>query len=268
MLKSLSTTVFICFFAHGFSYAQEIVFCSNYDSKGEPVGASNTWNLDEKGGYVYVLFYNHNKRIKSKKLILNIRKKSGNIYRNYEKRAMEIQSNRTWALLDYQFTEAGNYKCTVQDYEGKELAMNDLTIILKTRTEPENEQNPPTINHQQNRVLHKDPDRSYYNAKTIFCRSIVNMVPTNTGSVFKAGELSVEVVNDRPLYTDTMIVDVFKKGFETEKYPIYVTSKNFWIDGSLESAYFSLNLNETGEYKVICYNRRSQTISQGYVTIR
>ena len=121
---------------------------------------------------------------------------------------------------------------------------------------------------QQNPVSRKDPDRSYYNAKTIFCRTIVNTNPVDTGSIFKAGELNIDIVNDKPILSDTMIVDVFKKGYETGKYNIYITSKNFWIDGSQQSVNFPLSLDQTGEYKVITYNRRSQTISLGYVTIR
>jgi hypothetical protein len=265
--KNPSFIILIWLLAFNHSNAQDIFFCSNYTTKGVAVDTSKTWKLYEKGGYVYVLFSNHHRAIKSKKLILNIREKSGNFYRNYEKRAMDIQNSRTWALLDYQFIEAGNYECSVQDYEGKILATNDITITLKIQPKIENEKKADTITRPI-QTKENDPDKSYYNAKTIFCRSIINNIPSDTGSVFRPGELNVEIVNDKALASDSMIVDVFKKGYETEKYPIYITSKNFWIDGSQQSAVFLLNLDQTGEYKIITYNRRSQAISVGFVTIR
>ena len=264
LLKSLPVIILI-FLVTGFhTNAQNIFFCSDYNSKGEPIGATKTWNIDEKGRYVYVVFSNHNKVIKSKKLTLNIRKKSGTVYRNYEKRVMKIQSGRTWALLDYQFTEAGDYEVSVMDNQGKVLSTYNFPVNLKTTATEDK----TSTENLPNKGPLKDPDRGYYKAETIFSKLIADGTRADTGSVFRAGELNVEIVNNGPLASDTMIVDVFKKGYETEKYPIYVTSKNFWIDGGQNKASFSLNLDQTGEYKVITYNRRSQTISEGFVTIR
>lgn len=268
MPKALLTIAFICLFAFSFVNAQDIYFCSNYTTDGLPAGPLKTWHLGENGGYVYILFNNHKKHIKSKNLIVNITKKTGNTYQNYETKTMDLQPIKTWAVLDYQFTEPGNYKFTVISSKGKDLTTDSVQIFLDKSASTGN---PDSAENQKSGMGSKpisDPDRSYYNAKIVFYKQGNNGNPADTGSVFRAGELNISVVNDQPLATDTMIVDVFKKGYETEKYPIYVTSKNFWIDGSQNKASFTINLDQTGEYKIITYNRRSQTISEAYVTIR
>jgi len=266
--KILLSIAFICLCAFNFANGQDIYFCSNYAADGSPVGANKTWHLGENGGYVYILFSSHKKRIKSKSLIVNIMQKSGNTYRNYETKTMDLQTVKTWAVLDYQFTESGTYKFTVIDSKGKDLATESVVIILDKGRITENTNGAEDQKAGIDSKSISDPDRSYYKAKIIFYRSGINSNPDDTGSVFRAGELNITVINDRPLASDTMIVDVFKKGYETEKYPIYVTSKNFWIDGSQNKASFTINLDQTGEYKIITYNRRSQTISEAYVTIR
>ena len=248
----------------GRAAAQDIYFCSDYTIKGEPIGAAKTWNLDTQGRYVYILFSNHNKRIKSSNLVMNLLKQTWKTaaYKNYEKRVMKLQTSGTWAVLDYQFIEPGSYEVIVKDKNGNSLATNYITVILKNSRQAEKGKD---TSKQQ---IGKDPDRSYYNAKTIFCRSVVNDIPTDTGSVFRAGEVNVEIINDKALASDSMTVDVFKKGFDTEKFPIYVTSKNFRIDAMQNKAFFVLTFDQTGEYRVMCYNRRSQMISVGFVTIR
>src|SRR6185437_10614180 len=197
-------------------------------------------------------FSNHNKRIKGKSLVLNVLKQSGKDYKNYEKRAMKLGNSGTWALLDYQFIEPGNYEVIAKDNKGNNLATNYISIILNGKSDTSK----PQIKQKQ--FTGKDPDRDYYNARTIFCRSVVNDDPVDSGSVFRAGEVHVEIINDKALASDSMTVDVFKKGFDTEKFPIYVTTKNMRIDGAQKKVYFVLTFDQTGEYKVKCYNRRSQ----------
>jgi hypothetical protein len=109
----------------------DIYFCSNYTDQGAPIGASGTWNLGTNGGFVYILFSNHNKTIKSKSLIAHIMKQAGDNYRNYENRAIKIQNDKTWAVLDYQFTESGNYEVAIQDNDGKELVKGYLIVKIK-----------------------------------------------------------------------------------------------------------------------------------------
>ena len=210
---------------------------------------------------------------------MNVMKQTRKIYKNYEKRVMKLQNSRTWAVLDYQFTEPGNYEVIVKDKNGKSLATNYLAVSqgssdVKNSKDTDSQQNEKanqkTMQFKIDSMVaqNKDPDRSYYNAKTIFCRSASNGIPKDTGSVFRAGVVNVEVMNDKALMSDSMTVDVFKKGYATEKYPIYVTSKNFRIDAMQNKAYFALNFDQTGEYKIVSYNRRSQMISEGFVTIR
>ncbi len=239
--------------------AQDIYFCSSYTNEGKPVGASKSWSLDKNGGYVFILFNSHKRHIKAKSLVIQLMKKTGSQYQRYEKRAMELHLDKNWAILDYQFTEAGDYDAIVQDKTGKELGSDFVTIKLAPKTEDS------TGSIWKNEV---DPTRNYYHAKTIFCKSILNGNPVDSGSVFPYGEINVIIRNDQALATDSIIVDVFKKGYESEKYPIYMTTKNFRIDKSLPDASFSLVFDQTGQYKIVAYNNRSQTIAIGYISVR
>ncbi len=244
--------------------AQDIYFCSNYTDNGEPVGASKSWILDQNGGDIYILFNNQNKHIKTKSIVAHILKQSGSKYLNYEKRAMDIKNENTWAILDYQFIEGGNYQVSIEDNTGKILATDNLNIEIRNISENLS----MGTGRNKNDTVHKDPDKDYYHATTVFSKSLVNGKPEDIGSIFTAGEVNVFIQNDKPLETDSLIVDVFKKGFETEKYPIYITTKNIAIKLSQKEAGFILNFNETGRYKVVVYNSRSQKISEGYLSIR
>jgi len=248
--------------------AQEIYFCSHISDQGTPIGASKSWTLGDNGGYIYILCSNHKKHIKSKSLIAHIMKKYNGQYMNYEKRAMELQLDNTIATLDYQFTEEGNYLVSIEDNTGKQLAVNDLSIKLIKKSTLNTPDSVPDIKGAGILKNSKDPMRSYYHARTIFCKTIINGLPSDSSAVFPAGEVNVVVINDHSLESDSMFVDVFKKGYETEKYPIYITTKTIKIDRNKNQAGLTLSFDQTGQYKVVAYNNRSQTISEGYLTIR
>ena len=227
-------------------HAQQVYFCSSYSEEGVPKDASVNWNLGKNGGYIYILYSNKNRHIKSKTLIVTVLKQSKKDYSNYEKKVMPVRNNKNWAVLDYQFIEAGKYAVSVQDKNGKELARNYLTIHLKNRD---------TVTA-----------KSYYNAITKFSKP--GGMPKDTGAVFGTGEVNVLIMNDKPLKTDSIIIDVFKKGYETEKYSIYVTTKYLPISNEDKVIQFDLEFDQSGQYKISSYNRRSQKISEGFVTIR
>jgi hypothetical protein len=114
----------------------------------------------------------------------------------------------------------------------------------------------------------KNPDQSYYKATTTFCESVEDGKPVNEGTIFKAGQIYVYVLNDKVLSTDSIIVDVMKKAYETEKFTIYITTKNYGVNGELRGTFFPMEFDESGQYKISIYNRRMQRISEGVVTIR
>ena len=101
-----------------------------------------------------------------------------------------------------------------------------------------------------------------------FCETVEDAKPVKEGTVFKSGQVYVYLMNDKALSTDSIIVDVMKKAYETEKFTIYITTKYYGVNSELRGTFFPLDFDETGQYKVSIYNRRMQKISDGIVTVR
>lgn len=227
--------------------AQQVSFCSSYSDNGVPKDPSTSWKLGKNGGYIYIIYAGKGKHIKSKSLNIYILKQNNTAYMPYEKKLVPVRSTKNWAVLDYQFIEPGNYEVVVKDYNNKELASNHLSIHM-----PNEER------------MHAS---GYYHAVTRFSK-VVDGVPADSGTVLAAGQVEILVVNNKSLATDSITIDIFKKGYQTEKYSIYVATKVLVIQDSDRLFRFYYSFDQSGQYKVSAYNRKGEKISDGYVTIR
>jgi hypothetical protein len=229
-------------------YNLAISFCTSVE-EGKPKGLGSAFTTGK-----LTVFLDNDKPFSTDSMVVMVYKKGAGSttydqYSDNKKYVISRTSSKTY--FEWTFNEGGEY--SVEVYNGKYAKMGTGYVTI---------QNSGTIDKT------KDPDQSYYNATATFCLSVADGKPVNSGETFKAGEIYLYLINDKPLATDSIIVDVMKKAYESDKYNIYITTKDYGVEGKLKGTFFPLELDETGKYKISVYNRRMQRISEGMVTIR
>ncbi|MBW8049613.1 MAG: caspase family protein [Cytophagales bacterium] len=248
------------------AFSQKVYFCSNYTEEGEPIGKSNTWTIKPTGGYVYILYNNGSDNIITSKLSLSINKLSGTKYDQYDTRSITLESKKNWALYDYQFTEAGEYRITFLDANEKELDRDYVTIKLSEGSQADFQYEYADTN-DQSEVVSTD---YYVSSALTFCEGVDKkgkcFKPAKKWNLGKNGcSVFCKVDNKAPLKTSQLIVDVFKK--EGTDYSKFVDTKYIDIEPDKNSVFFKYTFDESGEYKFNVYNKGEAWINTEYVTI-
>jgi hypothetical protein len=230
----------------------QLYFCGNYTDEGEPLKVSDTFTLGENGGYVYILFSNKKKVIHAKTLNVVVTKLKDKVYLPYDKQVMQVQDKKSWAIIDYHFTDGGNFKVSVEENNGRELSKNFLTVTLRNPNESQSQD--------------MSPDEKYYSATILFCKSVKDGVPKETGHSFNRGNVYLFLKNDNKLATDSIKVKYYRippGGNAYEPYDV----KRYGISGTYYETYFDMEFMDAGEYKVEIYNSRLAKMATGHVTI-
>jgi hypothetical protein len=229
-------------------YHSKLTFCTSINEEGKEVGLGNSFDP----GKVYIFLQNDMPLI-SDSITVKIYKKSdvtGKYDQFYDSKKYGIKGTLEITYFPWNFDDPGDY--SVEIYNPKSAKMGAGFVTIKG-TDPTGDS--------------KDPDRTYYNGTISFCENIVDGYEKNIGTSFKSGDVYIVLRNDKPLATDSIIVDVQKKAYNSDNYTIFMSSKNYGISATSKATYFSLNFNEAGQFKVEIFNRRMQKISEGIVTI-
>lgn len=243
------------------AYAQAVYACEDYTSSGEPIGEGSVWNIEPDGGFVYLLYSNNGRKLNDELIFFFIDKKTGGSYEEYDTKTAAPEK-KPYALLDYKFTEAGDYKITIYNADVEELASTYITIKVKGST---------TSTTKPSTTGGKVDTYYYSNCKIIFCEEVTDNEPVNEATSFTipkaGGYLTVQVDNGKALKTTQMIVDVYKKPKGGSDYTEFVETKRYDIKETWDRPYFTYTFYEKGEYKLSVYNADEVFINAGYVTI-
>jgi uncharacterized integral membrane protein len=251
-VKKLSILILLFILASLSGVKAQLYFCGNYTDAGDPLEVSDRFNLGENGGYVYMLYSNKKKVIRAKFLNVVITKLANKNYLPYDKKIMEVQEKKNWAIIDYHFIQGGDYKVSIEESNGHELSKNFISVALKNI----------------NSLLAPDqsPDEKYYNATLIFCKDVVSTQPVEVSHNFTTGDVYLFLQNDKPLASDSMTVKYFRLPPGADAYEPYNVVR-YGISGSLSITYFSCDFEEPGEYRVEIYNNKYAKMAIGHVTI-
>ncbi len=243
--------------------AQGVYACEDYDkTTGKPIGEGSVWNIEPSGGFVYLLYNNNGRRINDEMIFFFIDKKKGGSYEEYDTKTATPEGK--YALLDYKFTEAGDYKVTIYNADVEELASTTLTIKFKGSTSS-------TTNTSSGGGSGNTDTYYYSNSKVVFCEEVKDNKPVNEATSFTipkdGGYLTVQVDNGKALKTTQLIVDIYKKPKGGSDYTEFVETKRYDIKETWDRPYFSYTFYTKGEYKLAIYNADETWINTGYVTI-
>jgi hypothetical protein len=257
--------------------AQNLYFCDNFTDAGEPMGTTNAKTFESKGGYVYLL-YDNGKNIKNKVLLINVAIQKNNEYTPFDTKVFDnIDHSKTWAVYDYNFSQAGNFKVTILDGEKKELAKGFITVTLKEGKKKDHD----FVNDNKKKDEDEEKDDEgdgfdkvndgYYNAKMTFTTDIKDGKPVDDYSTFtitsSGGYIYIYVMNDKPLKSAGINLIISKMDEDTYKYDKEVTNEPYTINGKIPGTYIQYTFYEAGKYKVEVTNKDDIKIASGYVTI-
>ncbi len=286
------------------SSAGTITFCENYDANGNPIGAGTTWLISQTGSNVYMV-YQHGKRISDDELYILIDRMVNGTYEEYENTKMSTY-NKSWAMLDYKFTEAGEYQFRIYDKKYANLATGYTTIKYKdgggtTNTNiggnssisapPPPDAGGTTNNYNSGGNTNNNsggntnynsggsttttkpvvPNQYYYsNSKISFCEDVVN---GNCSGAYTSFDISKKTGSWLMIYIDNAGKPILSEGLildvykkDGKDYEFYKTDK-YDITSTWDHPNIKYTFTEKGDYKVNVYNKESVKINTGYVTI-
>lgn len=245
--------------------AQRIYPCADVSSSGEPSDVGYEWTITPDGGFVYILFKN-NRTIYDDVVYFFIDIMNDGKYEEFDTKSIKPERGNDYAVLDFKFTKAGEYKVQVINAEYETVATEYLTINMKGSSTSGGRNN----NNNNNNNVKIDADY-YANSEIIACEDVEDNVALGVGTNFRLskneGTVIFQVKNGKPIESVGLVVKIYKRGRGSADYDEYVTTKNFEIKTTWDKPYFSYQFEDIGEYKLAIYNEEDVWINNGYVTI-
>ncbi len=229
------------------SISQTVSFCEGIDESGQPHKTSLKWTVRPDGGIVSI-HYMQDSIIRHEKLYVYIDKKEKDVFREFDSRSLIIEEIKKWAVLDYDFNEPGEFRVTFLDQQRKPLAEGSVIIEVATR----------------------HITTSYYSGcELFFCEDSRGGEAYNPSGEFAIDEFGGEIVllikHTKPLNTNIIIVDIWKK--RGEKYDKFVDAVRFRVEPQWRYAKVVCEFSTPGEYKAMIYNEDEIWITSGIVEV-
>lgn len=255
MNKLLKITILALLFA-GTTAAQDIYVCKSYTQQGEPVDASNSWEIKSGGDYLYILFDNEEK-IEDKLIYLFLDKKYDDEYKPFDSKVLRNENKKSWLVYNYKFQKPGEYNIYFMDSAQNTLATTKVNMRYK-----------------QAETASRVNESSMYYDKTemIFCKRVFGEEPLKEmSSTYLSGD-SVKVYvyldTQRPIRTEKLLVDVWRKKNRSFQYDEFIETKKFKVTPEWAYTFFKYKFTKKGEYKISVYNDQEVLIKSGYFTVK
>ncbi len=256
----MKLSLYILIITIGFSYslqAQQVYFVESYTEDGDPIGASNEWEIKPWGSFIYIMLDSEDDTLKGNILYLFIDKKEDGVFQPFDSKTINLSFNQEWVVYNYKFTQTGEYDVYFITSDQKRFASERVTIKYE-----ESFTNPNVTT-----------GNSYYdNCKIIFCRKVLIGgkplgVTNSIGLSNNSGRIYILINNYRALNTSKILVDVWRKKNRAYDYDEFVESKKFRINPDWPDTYFQYQFTRPGEYKFTVYNENEILIKSGYFTV-
>ena len=235
--------------------AQNIYFSKSHTEDGQPIDADLVWDIRPFGESIYILFDNGGKPINESILYMLVDKLDDDKYLPYDSKAIHIQKSDTWVAQDYKLKEPGEYEVYVMGASRERLATARMTVEIK---------NP-------NQYANNDRTSLYYDdSELVFCQVVVGGRPLNirkTLSLSKDGSTYVYLKADRPINTDTLLVNVWRKSPGSFDYDEFVDSKKYRMKSDWNNVFFIYRFKGIGQYKFSVYNEKEILIKYSFITV-
>jgi hypothetical protein len=223
--------------------AQSLHFCAAYMPDGTAMGESGTWNIYEGGGNVYLLF-RHDDVLPKRGLEMNIFRVFGDSVVKLGTEYLKSEEGKSWAVVDYHFAEAGEYKVIVTSM--------GATLDSKVLT-----------------VTYLRPGTDYSTSAMQFCTKVSEGQPSDT---LRSVQLTSGVAKARAflacpdgLSCTKITVDVWKR--EGRDFSKFVSTEDFEVEPGWRFTQFLQSLSERGDYRLMVYSDAGVWINSAEIAV-
>lgn len=252
-LGKINSLIFIFFFTSQV-YSQQIFISRAHTESGEPVDLITNKTVTENQ-IVSIIFDNGKEPITQKFIFLFIDKINNGSKINLFSKMLHTTTNNKRLVEDYTFTREGSYEIYFTDFKRSKLVSAILSV---KEVEPK-----------------KNPNRSTIellpNLKILFTTRIDNGKPQNFLNKISlnksAGEIYIYVINDKPLGTNKLFINIWRRIKPNTDFDQFIDSKKFEIDGEWNDTYFKHTFLQKGEYKINIFNEKEILIKTAYITV-
>jgi hypothetical protein len=115
--------------------AQSAYFCEGFEEpSGLPKGVYQTWVIDSTGGFIYLMFHNGTKPIPHRAITFRLSRQIFEKLETYDEQVV-FPDGKTYAYLDYKFTEKGNYLLEAFGPDGMGLGRTNALVEFDTKNQ-------------------------------------------------------------------------------------------------------------------------------------
>ncbi|MEW6195183.1 MAG: hypothetical protein AB1521_08515 [Bacteroidota bacterium] len=249
-MKHLSIILF--FTLTTISFSQQVYISKGYTGTGEPIDLAYNRKVEFNQSMCIIL--NNGKTNFPQNFIflfIDIVTKSGRD--NQLSKMIRPEKNSSWLLEKFKFVKEGNYEIYFTDFNRKKIASTSVSVAKKEKKKVE--------------VLPEIKPE----LRIIFSRRIQNNNPFNVIDKVSmgrdGGEVYINIINNKPLNTNTLLLNIRRRSKTINDYDEFVDSKKFQINSGWNNTFFKYKFGKTGQYKINLLNEKELLIKTAYISV-
>ena len=257
MIRIISVFIIFCTSV----LAQQVYFSQSYSDNGEPIGASNKWQINPKGGYVYILYDNEDGDLARGTYYLMVDKKSDDMFEAFDSKSIKLNEEKDWLVYNYIFKEAGTYKVYFMAPGQKRLAEETVEISIQGDVVSDN-----VIPEREGKTS------SYYeDMRMYFCEWVINDRPIHPKQATtlrqKDGWIFLYMNLNDPINSTKLVVEIWRKKFSSLSHDEYIETKEYAVTPEWTYSFFRYQFTEPGDYKFNIYTDKDILIGSRYIKV-
>lgn len=251
-------SVFILFFIINDSFAENKLFlCNEYDNAGNYKGVFEDWQISKDGNFMYI-FFESSEPVTDTLFVSLYRtnNRRDTFYNEYDHYYLVPGANKKFAVNKYIFSKPGNYKISVSDRNGKEMAKPYNTTVKLNDADYINMNFVDTWYYNSSVILfyEKTIGDSLIGMNTVF------EVKTDEDKVvLYIGQKNKQPFKTRHFYSRIYTADACRKLIDESVY---------YVDETWSWTYVSLFIQQTGKFIVELYNDDDVFINSAPIEIK
>jgi hypothetical protein len=232
----------------GMLWGQALAFCLAHSPEGKPIGAADTFRLQESGQAIEFVFQSKTPLI-SPKLYFFIDHWEGNRYVEFDTKTHIPDHGSKWAALQYRFTRSGAFRVLVLNADKEELCRQEVVV---------------------NVAEDEDSPEYFSDAQVLVCSAAPKGNPLDTLSVYRVltgqiPKLTVLFRQTRPFAMNRLLADVWL-GSE-EGAGLFLETIEFHVRPEWTHTQFKYEFSSYGVYTFRLYNEQEVFIGTARVSI-
>lgn len=244
----------ILFFISSPVFSQQIFFCRGYTESGEPIDPFISNKIPVNHSFT-ILLKSGKETFENNIIFITIDKMGTRFEQTNLSKILRPDKNKNWYAFNHKITEEGNYTVTFSDFNRKKIASSNLVIEkpvnTKTAVQPTNYLMP--------------------NLKIIFCERITNGNPNGIlekiSMLKNNGEVYIYIINNMPLKSSKLLVNIWKKKASNSDYDEFVDTKKYQINYEWYDTFFKYRFEKKGEYKINFFNEKELLLKTAYISV-